>query len=150
MEVKASLKYLRISPRKVRLVANLIKGLTVEEAEAQLFYNSKRSSKDILKLLRSAVANAEHNFHLEKKNLYISSIRVNGGPTLKRWSPRARGSAYTIKKRSSHILLALKDLSEKNLKKTTKLKREKANSSKIRAGKVLKKGGKIKIDKNKN
>jgi large subunit ribosomal protein L22 len=114
MEVKASLKYLRISPRKTRLVVNLIKGLPVKDAEAQLRGLSKRSSQPVLKLLKSAVANAENNFQLDKNNLYIKTARVDEGPTLKRWRARARGSAFPIKKRTSHIFIILDEKQKKS------------------------------------
>jgi len=110
MEVKASLKYLKISPRKTRLVAGLLKGLSVQEAEAQLRYNKKRSSEPIMKLLKSVVNNAENNFRLNKDNLFIKSIRVDEGPALKRYRPRARGAVYTIKKRTSHINIILDEI----------------------------------------
>jgi len=120
MEVKASLKYLRTSPRKVRLVTDLIKGLPVQNAEAQLNHLSKKSSLPVLKLLKSAVANAENNFQLDKSNLYIKIARVDEGPALKRWRARARGSAYTIKKRTSHIFIILDEIKKKSLSKTEK------------------------------
>jgi large subunit ribosomal protein L22 len=110
MEVKASLKYLKISPRKTRLVIGLLKGLSVQEAEAQLMYNKKRSSEPIMKLLKSVVNNAENNFHLNKDNLFIKLIRVDEGPALKRFRPRARGAVYTIKKRTSHINITLSEI----------------------------------------
>jgi large subunit ribosomal protein L22 len=113
MEVKASLKYLRISPRKVRLVVDLIRGLPVKNAEAYLLHLSKKSSHPLLKLLRSAMANAEHNFNLDKNNLYVRAMRVDEGPALKRWRARARGAAYPIRKRSSHIFLTLEEIKEK-------------------------------------
>jgi len=116
MEVKASLKYLRISPRKVRLLTNLIKGLSIKSAEANLLHIPKKSSKPLLKLLKSAIANAEHNFNLDKNNLFIRAIRVDEGPALKRWRPRARGAAYPIRKRTSHIFLTLKEIKEKEAK----------------------------------
>lgn len=131
MEVKASLKYLRISPRKVRLVADLIKGLSVKVAEANLLHVSKRSSNPLLKLLKSAVANAEHNFGLDKNNLFIRAIRVDEGPALKRWRPRARGAAFSIKKRTSHIFLTLKEIKETKEKKG-KIKEEKKEIKKIK------------------
>jgi len=131
MEVKASLKYLRISPRKVRLVADLIKGLSVKVAEANLLHVSKRSSNPLLKLLKSAVANAEHNFGLDKNNLFIRAIRVDEGPALKRWRPRARGAAFSIKKRTSHIFLTLKEIKETKEKKG-KVKEEKKEIKKIK------------------
>lgn len=107
MDVVAKLRFLRMSPRKVRLVANLIKGKTAQGAEAQLSFLAKRASRPILKLLRSAMANAEHNFKLNKEALYIKKITVDQGPSLKRWRPRAFGRAAPILKRSSHITLIL-------------------------------------------
>lgn len=107
MEVRAQLNQLRISPRKVRLVANVIRGLQVDVAEAQLQFLAKRSAQPLLKLLQSAIASAEHNYKLERKQLFIKSIRVNEGITLKRWQPRAMGRAAPIKKRSAHVSLVL-------------------------------------------
>ncbi len=127
MEVKASLKYLKISPRKTRLVTGLLKGLSVQEAEAQLMYNKKRSSEPIMKLLKSVVNDAENNFHLNKDNLFIKLIRVDEDPALKRYRPRARGAVYTIKKRTSHISIVLDEIAslKKEGKKTeTKIKKE--------------------------
>lgn len=106
-EVKAHLKYLRISPRKVRLVTDLIKGLDAKRAELELSYLPKRSSLPILKLLRSAVANAKHNFQLPEEGLYIKEIFVNSGTVIKRFTPRAFGRASPIRKRTSHISLVL-------------------------------------------
>jgi large subunit ribosomal protein L22 len=117
MEIISSLKYLRIAPRKVRLVTRLIKGLSIEQAEQQLKYSPKRSGVDVLKLLKSAKANAIHNHHIDPKDLYISKINVTDGPTLKRTRPRARGSAYLIRHRSCHIVLTLKPVDEKKLKR---------------------------------
>lgn len=105
--IKAKLRHLRISPRKARLVADLIRGLSVEEAERQLIFLNKKSASQILKLLRSAVANAQHNASLSKENLYLSEILVDAGPTLKRWRPRAMGRASTIMKRTSHVTIVL-------------------------------------------
>jgi len=110
MEVKASLKYLKISPRKTRLITGLLKGLSVQEAEAQLMYNKKRGSGPIMKLLKSVVNNAENNFHLNKDNLFIKLIRVDEGPALKRYRPRARGAVNTIKKRTSHVNIILDEI----------------------------------------
>ncbi len=107
MAIKAQVKYIRMSPRKVRLVADLIRGLDVEEAENQLRFMNKIAAEPVLKLLKSAVANALNNFKLKKENLYIKEIQVNGGPTLKRWQPKAFGRATPIRKRSSHIAVVL-------------------------------------------
>lgn len=120
MEVKAQVKYIRMSPRKVRLVVNLIRGLDIEEAAHQLRFMTKAAAKPVLKLLNSAIANAVNNFKLQKENLYIKDITVNSGPTLKRWQPRAFGRATPIRKRSSHIeiVLAEKKVSKRSVEKT--------------------------------
>lgn len=107
MTVKAQAKYIRMSPRKIRLVVDLVRGLDVEEAKTQLNFMNKIAARPVLKLLESAVANASHNFKLKKENLYIKEIQVDGGPTLKRWKPRAFGRATPIRKRSSHITILL-------------------------------------------
>lgn len=99
---KAQLKYLRISPRKIRLVADVIRGLNTVEAEQQLKFSSKKSAKHLLKLLKSAIANAG-----DASNLFISEIKVDSGPTLKRWRARAMGRAAMIRKRTSHITIIL-------------------------------------------
>jgi len=112
-QVKASLKYLRIAPRKVRLVANMIKGLPVARAEEQLKFLPKRATLPVLKLLRSAIANAEHNFRLSKKSLHVASIMVDGGPTLKRGRPRAFGRSFLIRKRTSHVTIILEGVAER-------------------------------------
>lgn len=102
----AQLNYLRIAPRKVRSVADLIRGMSVNEAEAQLLMVSRRSAKPLLKLLHSAVANAK-NKQINADHLFISEIRVDQGPMLKRMLPRARGSASSIQKKMSHVTLTL-------------------------------------------
>ncbi|MBI5466881.1 MAG: 50S ribosomal protein L22 [Candidatus Kerfeldbacteria bacterium] len=109
MEVRAHLRYLRIAPRKVRLVINLIRGLSVDQATEQLTVLPKRSALPILKLLNSAIANAEHNFKLERKNLMVKSIIANEGPRLKRFQPRAFGRAAEILKRMTHVTIVLED-----------------------------------------
>ncbi len=110
MKVDAKLNYLRISPRKVRLVADLVRGRKVNEAENRLKFTTKKATKPVGKLLKSAIANAEHNFDLNKNNLYISEIRVDEGPTLKRWRPRARGATNEIQKKTSHLTIVLDEL----------------------------------------
>jgi large subunit ribosomal protein L22 len=108
-EIKAKLRYLRIAPRKVRLVADLIRGKSVLEAERILNFTRKRAALPLLKLLKSAVANAKHNFNLDEKNLYISKITVDQGPKTKKIFPRARGRADIKEKKTSHITLILKE-----------------------------------------
>ena len=110
MPVTVKLKYLRISPRKVRLVADLIRGKTVKEAETTLEFVRKRAAKPLKKLLKSGVATAENDFQMEKSNLYISEIRVDEGPTLKRYRFRGFGRIYPILKRTSHITLSLDEI----------------------------------------
>ena len=103
----AKLSFLRMAPRKVRSVGDLIKGLPVNEAEAQLLAQTRRPSKALLKLLRSAVANAKNNKQENVQHLFVESLRVDGGPMLKRMLPRARGSASPIQKKMSHVTLIL-------------------------------------------
>lgn len=105
--VTAKLRYLRIAPRKTRLVAGFIRGLPAQEAEAQLMFSSRHAGVPLLKLLRSAVANAKHNYRLDAAQLFIKEIKVDQGPKFKRWMPRARGSASAIEKKTSHVTLVL-------------------------------------------
>lgn len=115
-EVKAKLRYLRQTPRKTRLIADLVRGVKVEEAEKQLDFSPKRSAMSLLRLLRSAVSNAKNNFQLDKENLYIKEIRIDKGPILKRYRPRARGRATMIKKRTSHVTLVLGEKEKEQVK----------------------------------
>lgn len=107
MEIKAKLNYLRITPRKVRLVTDFIKGMDVKRAENHLRFVSKRVSQPLLKLLKSAIANAENNFKMSKDDLYIKEIIVNEGTPYKRWRPVSRGRTFPILKRTSHLNLLL-------------------------------------------
>lgn len=106
-EYTAKLSYLRMAPRKVRSVGDLIKGLPANEAEAQLIMQTRRPSKPLLKLLRSAVANAKNNGVSDLHHLFVVNVRVDGGPMLKRMLPRARGSASPIQKKMSHVTIVL-------------------------------------------
>ena len=107
MEIKAQLNYLRIAPRKVRSIVNLIRGKEIKDAEHQLKFIFRRSSAPILKLLKSAIANAKSNFNTEKENLFIKNIIVNEGVPYRRQRPMSRGRAYPIMKRTSRIILTL-------------------------------------------
>ena len=118
MKVTAKLNNLRISPRKVRLVTDSIKGLDVNDATVHLGNLVKRSSDPIEKLLRSAIANAENNLGLDRNNLYVYDVLVGEGPTLKRWLPRAYGRATGLLKRSSKISLTLEERIEGKNRKT--------------------------------
>ena len=111
MVAKAHLKYARISPRKVKIVLDLIRGKDVATAMAILKNTPKSASEYLIKLLKSAVANAEHNFGMDASKLYVSECFVCPGPTLKRIMPRAQGRAFRINKRTSHVTIAV---SEKN------------------------------------
>jgi len=106
---QATLKYARISARKVKIVADLIRGKDVNEALAIVKFTPKAASEIIEKLLKSAIANAENNHGMDSKNLYISEIYANQGPTLKRIRPAAKGSAVRIRKRTSHITIVLSE-----------------------------------------
>ncbi|AKU80264.1 50S ribosomal protein L22 [Spiroplasma turonicum] len=109
MEAIAKLKMIRISPRKVRLVADSIRNKKIANAIAVLQNQDKRSSEPVLKLLNSAVANAVNNNGMEADRLFVKTIFVNEGPTLKRFRPRAHGRAYEILKRTSHITIVVSD-----------------------------------------
>ena len=108
-EAKATLKFARISSRKVKIVADLIRGKNVDEALAIVKFTPKASSEIIEKLLKSAIANADNNHEMKHENLYVAEIYANQGPTLKRIRPAAKGSAVRIRKRTSHITIVLKE-----------------------------------------
>ncbi|MBZ9573035.1 50S ribosomal protein L22 [Patescibacteria group bacterium] len=133
MPVTAKLRYLRIAPRKVRLVTNLIKGKRAEEAQTILGFTTKRAARPLIKLLKSAIASAVHNFQLEESNLYISKISVDEGPKLKRWRARARGRAEQIQKKTSHVTLILDEITKKpkKVKKMKKVKKVEKPEEKI-------------------
>ena len=103
MEAKAVAKYVRVSPRKARMVVDLIRGKKVESAREILRFSDRAVAEVVEKVLNSAVANAEHNHHMSTRNLVVTATYVDEGPTLKRIRPRAKGSASRIRKRSSHI-----------------------------------------------
>ena len=108
-EAVATLKNARISSRKVKIVADLIRGKKVDEALAIVKFTPKASSEILEKLLKSAIANAENNHGMNRGNLIVSEIYANQGPTLKRIRPAAKGSAVRIRKRTSHITIVLKE-----------------------------------------
>ena len=108
-EARATLKYARISSRKVKIVADLLRGKKVEEALAIVKFAPKASSEVLEKLLKSAISNAENNHFMNRKDLVVSEIYANQGPTLKRIRPAAKGSAVRIRKRTSHITIVLRE-----------------------------------------
>ena len=109
MEARAYLRYARIAPRKVQIVLDLIRNKPVDEAMAILKYTPKAACEPLQKLLKSAVANAENNNNMDRNNLFVAECFVTPGPTLKRIRPRARGRAFSIKKRTSHMTLVLRE-----------------------------------------
>ncbi|MBI4359299.1 MAG: 50S ribosomal protein L22 [Candidatus Nealsonbacteria bacterium] len=109
MEVIAKLNHLRLAPRKVRLVADVIRGQEALKARNNLSFLPRRASQPFLKLLDSALANAKNNFQLDEKTLYLAKVLVDEGPKLKRWRPRARGRAFPIQKKTSHLTIVLKE-----------------------------------------
>ena len=105
--VRAKARYVRVAPRKARLVADQVRGLPVDEARTLLDFSGRGAARDLRRLLDSATANAEANHDLVADDLRISDIRVDEGPTLKRWRARARGRATRIEKKTSHLSVAL-------------------------------------------
>lgn len=138
MEVKAEAKYIRVSPRKMRLVADLVRNMPLEVALVELSANTKRAAEPILKLIKSAVANAENNFKLKKENLYLKSIEVNQGIGFKRWRAVSKGTAHGYKKITSHAKVVLSE------KKATEVKKE------VKEEKPVKKERKVVKRKEKN
>jgi len=112
MQAKAVAKYVRISPRKVRQVVNLIRGKKISDAFAILQFTPNGSTDDVAKVLKSAVANAGHNYDMDVEDLIITEICVDQGPTLKRIKPRAMGRADQIRKRTSHITVVVGEKKE--------------------------------------
>lgn len=131
-QAQAILRYLRIAPRKMRLVANIIKRKPINEAEAQLMLHARRAAQPILKLLRSAIANAK-NKKMDVTKLFVSDVRVDQGPMLKRWMPRAQGRATPIHKNTSHVVIVLqegeKSVQSRFVTETKKVKKEKKESA---------------------
>lgn len=118
--ITASLQNYRISPRKVRLIADMIRGKNVREAKTILAHADKKARHPIAALIDSAIANASHNFKIEKETLYVKEIRVDQGYVLKRSIPMARGSAFPMKKRTSHVRLVLAPANAPAKKKAAK------------------------------
>ena len=117
MPVTAKLRNLRIAPRKVRMVADLIRRKPVVEAENILKFTVKKAAPAFLKLLNSAIANAKNGFDMKKENLYIQKVLVDEGPKMKRWLPRARGKADEIQKKTSHITIILDEIERKEIER---------------------------------
>ncbi len=117
MQITAKLNNLRIAPRKVRMIADLIRGKRVNQAQSALSFVLKKAARPVQKLLNSAVDSAEKNHQLEKSNLYISEIKVDEAPKLKRWRAESRGQPARILKRKSHITIVLDEINKRSKKK---------------------------------
>ena len=128
LETKAQLRKLRMSPRKVRLVVDVIKGLMVDDALKQLQFSSKHAAQPVKKLLDSAIANAIHNYQAKRDSLIVKNAFVDGGSILYRWLPRAMGRATPIRKRTAHITIVLSGEAEeaklRNEKKATEKRKD--------------------------
>lgn len=123
--VVAHAKSLKIAPRKMRLVTNLIKNMRATDAITQLQFTNKKGSPMLIKLIRSAMANGEHNFQISPEDLYVKTITCDMGQTMSRYFPRARGSAFVIRRKMSHVHLTLEERPGKKAKKPVKtVKRE--------------------------
>ena len=112
MEVSARARYVRRTPRKARLIADMVRGLRVSEALAQLEYSPKHAAQDVAKAVRSAAANAEHNYNLAREELWLKAIIVDEGPTMKRIRPVSRGMAHQYFRRTCHITAVVEDRPE--------------------------------------
>ena len=109
MEAKAVAKYVRVSPRKARVVIDQVRGKDVVRAREILRFSERAIAETIEKVLNSAVANAENNFNMDRNNLYVSECYVTPGPTMKRIRPRAQGRAFRVLKRTSHVFITVKE-----------------------------------------
>ena len=109
MDARAEAKYVRISPLKVGFICTEIRGKRVDEALSILKFTPKKGAGILEKVLKSAIANAENNFNMDRDNLYVSEAYANDAPHMKRWRPKAKGMAYPILKRSSHIGVVVRE-----------------------------------------
>lgn len=146
MQVKASLNNLRIAPRKVRMIADVIRRKKAEDARDVLQFLRKKGGMPMLKLLNSALANATNNFQLDAKNLYVSRITVDEGRKLKRWMPRARGRAAEIQKKTSFITIVLDEIKPTSKKKAKKQAIEVKSEAKEEVKKDFKQKPKFETD----
>ena len=112
MEARAIAKFIRVSPRKARMVVDLVRGKKLEEALAILRYTPNKATAAVTKVVKSAAANAEHNYEMDRDEIFISAIYVDQGPSLKRVMPRAMGRADIIKRKTSHITVVVSDKKE--------------------------------------
>ena len=147
MAITAKIKYLRIAPRKMRLVADLIRGKSAKEAKNLLHFTIKKGTQDFLKLLESAISAAKNNLQIEESALYIKKLTVDEGPKLKRWMPRARGQATPLQLKTSHINLILEEIKGNNLKSKDTPGDELRSSSRLANARVAEAGQLAKAEK---
>jgi len=122
MQVQATAKWVRVPPRKARLVANVVEGMPVGDALTTLSFMTQAAAEDVAKVVRSAAANAENNFSLERDRLQLLRIEVDGGPTIKRFRPRARGASFSIFKRTCHLKAVVEDGLERPSRTRTRVR----------------------------
>ncbi len=147
MKVNAVLRKFQSSPKKTRLVADKIRGMKAEQAVNTLLFINKKSAKPLLKLVKSAIANAENNFKLKKEDLILSEIRVDSDGMLKRIMPRARGMAFPILKRISRVEIVLSDGNEIEIKKVKSEKQKTEAKAEVKTKSIAKKTTKTKEKK---
>jgi large subunit ribosomal protein L22 len=128
MQVTAQVKYLRMSPKKLRLIADVVRGMKVETAIDSLAFINKQAKKPVIKLINSAISNAVNNLNLKKENLYIKEIKVDMAGMLKRWQFKAHGRATPLRKRNAHILIVLEEL----VPTKAKVKKDKAEKPAVK------------------
>lgn len=143
MEVTAKARYVRMAPRKIRLLVDLVRGKDLEAARAELRLVNKRATTPVLKLIESAMANAEHNHQLDRYNLYIKAITADEGPVMKRWLPRAFGRATPLLKRSTHLAVILSEKVPSSPKEKPTAKSAKAVDVKLKAKPVVEPSGEV-------
>lgn len=131
MQVIAKLNNLRMAPRKVRLVIDMVRGKKTDKAQNILNFAKQAAAPIILKLVNTAIANAKNNFQLDPENLFIQIIKADGGPVLKRWRARAKGQTYDIKKRTSHVTVILNEIVEGKKINKIETKAEKKETAKV-------------------
>ncbi|HVC23146.1 MAG TPA: 50S ribosomal protein L22 [Candidatus Dormibacteraeota bacterium] len=128
MQVQATAKWVRVPPRKARLVANVVEGMPVGDALTALSFMTQAAAEDVAKVVRSAAANAENNFSLERERLQLLRIEVDGGPTIKRFRPRARGASFSIFKRTCHLKAVVDDRLERPSRTRTRVRSARATT----------------------
>lgn len=130
MEIKAGSRFVRMSPRKLRLLADMVRTKSLDQVLVALENSPKRAATPLLKVVKQALANATHNLTLDRSSLKIKKIAIDEGPTYKRWQPVSRGRAFEIKKRTSHIIIVLEGEKTASSKvKTRDVKKEETNKN---------------------